>query len=170
MDIITLGIPGRLMGFITSGLEVGDSPPQVTVPNVLGETEADAITAIEALDLVPNSHSAYSSSVPAGDVITQSPNAGAQVSEGSVVNIYVSLGIPPDENRILLPIGPAYDLLQDVIYALPSRNVKVSANGAVQVSSDGVVWVVLTTGKTGATYMRNHDAPVVRVKLTPANK
>jgi beta-lactam-binding protein with PASTA domain len=67
--------------------------PPVTVPNVVGMTQANASTAITAAGLVVGTvSSASSSSVPAGQVISQSPGAGSSAASGSTVNITVSSG------------------------------------------------------------------------------
>jgi hypothetical protein len=63
-----------------------------TVPNVTGATESAAITAIEAENLIYQVFSAYHSSVPEGEVISQSPAAATVVAEGTVVTFTVSLG------------------------------------------------------------------------------
>lgn len=66
-----------------------------TVPDVddEGTTEAAAIAAIEAENLVDQVFGGYSATVPVGEVISQDPAAGTVVAEGSVVTITVSLGI-----------------------------------------------------------------------------
>jgi eukaryotic-like serine/threonine-protein kinase len=65
---------------------------QATVPDVVGETEANAIAAVEAEGLVANVKRAYSSSVLEGLVISQNPTAGSEVDEGSSVRITISRG------------------------------------------------------------------------------
>jgi len=67
----------------------------VTVPDVVGLSEAAATSAIEGVGLVADSVTAYSPTVPIGDVISQSPIAGASVVPGSTVTITVSLGVAP---------------------------------------------------------------------------
>lgn len=64
----------------------------VTVPDVVGQSQASATAEIEALGLVVAVATAHSSTVPAGDVISQSPTAGSEVSAGATVTITVSLG------------------------------------------------------------------------------
>lgn len=65
----------------------------VSVPNVVGETQAQATTDITGAGLVLGTVStANSSTVAAGLVISQSPTAGSLVSLGSAVSIVVSLG------------------------------------------------------------------------------
>jgi hypothetical protein len=74
---------------------LGDPPTLVTVPDVVGETQADGTTELEALLFVVAVETAYSSTVPAGTIISQSPAAGLDAVEGSTVTITVSLGEAP---------------------------------------------------------------------------
>jgi hypothetical protein len=74
----------------------------VTVPDVVGETQAAGTATLEGDGFVVAVVTAYSSTVPAGTIISQSPGAGAEVPAGSTVTITVSLGeapVPADEGR-----------------------------------------------------------------------
>lgn len=74
-------------------LTVQDGPATVTVPNVVGLTQADATAAIVAANLsVGTITTANSNTVPAGQVISQAPVAGTNVSPNTAVNFVVSLG------------------------------------------------------------------------------
>ena len=67
--------------------------PNVTVPNVVGMTQAAASTAITGASLTVGTVTTQSSTtVPAGQVISQNPAAGASVASGSAVNLVVSSG------------------------------------------------------------------------------
>jgi beta-lactam-binding protein with PASTA domain len=63
------------------------------VPNVVGKTASDANTAIVKANLKVGVTTAYSDTVAAGKVISQSPAAGTKVATGSAVNYVKSLGI-----------------------------------------------------------------------------
>jgi beta-lactam-binding protein with PASTA domain len=68
--------------------------PIITVPDVIGLSQANAQTAITNANLtVGIITQAYSNSVPAGIIISQSPAAGESVNLGSSVNLVVSLGV-----------------------------------------------------------------------------
>ena len=69
----------------------------VTVPNVVGLAQAAAESAISNAGLVPVVSTAYSATVPAGNVISQNPSGGASVGLGSSVSLVVSLGEAPDD-------------------------------------------------------------------------
>ena len=68
-------------------------PVTVTVPNVVGATQAAAEAAITGAGLIVGTvTTATSGSVPAGSVISQSPAANLSVAPNSAVAITVSLG------------------------------------------------------------------------------
>lgn len=72
---------------------VSSGPPQVNVPNVVGQTQAAAESTITGANLVVgNITTQSSSSVASGSVISQNPAAGASVSEGSAVDLVISTG------------------------------------------------------------------------------
>ncbi|MEO8739000.1 MAG: PASTA domain-containing protein [Casimicrobiaceae bacterium] len=85
---------------VTSGttvyLQASVSGAGVLVPNVVGLTQAAATSAINAASLVVGTVTSQSSaSVPAGNVISQNPLAGATVASGSAVDLVVSTGPAP---------------------------------------------------------------------------
>lgn len=69
---------------------VQDAP--VTVPDVVGETQAAGTATLEGDGFVVAVDFANSSTVAAGDIISQSPAGGESVAAGSTVTITVSLG------------------------------------------------------------------------------
>lgn len=84
-------------GFAAPGapisLVVSTGPAFVAMPNVVGETQAAASSAITSAGLALNSVSTTSSlTVPAGMVISESPAAGTNVLVGSSAGILVSSG------------------------------------------------------------------------------
>jgi beta-lactam-binding protein with PASTA domain len=80
---------------IGSSVDFVVSLGQPEVPNVVGMSEANATTAIEAVDnLVAAPTYRYDNNVPFGDVISQDPLGGTVVNVNTTVNIVVSLGQP----------------------------------------------------------------------------
>ncbi len=80
--------PGSAVNLVVS---LGVQP--VTVPNVVGTTQSAAASTLTSAGLTVGTVSEqYSSTIPAGQVMSQSPSAGAQVAPGSAVNLVVSLG------------------------------------------------------------------------------
>ncbi|MEL6870948.1 MAG: PASTA domain-containing protein [Pseudomonadota bacterium] len=76
-------------------LVVSLGPPTVGVPDVVGQTQAAASSAITGVGLtVGNVSQQASANVPAGNVISQNPTAGVQAIVGSAVDLVVSSGPP----------------------------------------------------------------------------
>src|SRR5437588_1800377 len=74
----------------------GTPPPTVPVPNVVGQTQAAATSALTSAGLTAGTVTQQSSTtVPSGNVISESPAAGTSVAKGSAVNLVVSSGAPP---------------------------------------------------------------------------
>jgi beta-lactam-binding protein with PASTA domain len=68
----------------------------VVVPDIRGLSEADGIAALATAKLVRGAtFSEYSDTVPAGELIQQNPRPGVQVSNGTAVDLVVSLGPEP---------------------------------------------------------------------------
>ena len=77
-------------------LVVSMGPAPVAVPNVVGQTQAAATSAITGAGLVVGTvTSASSATVASGSVISSSPLAGTQVAAGSAVSLVVSTGPTP---------------------------------------------------------------------------
>jgi hypothetical protein len=58
-----------------------------------------------------------------------------------------------------LMIGPANSILQNIVYAMPARAVRVHSLAAVEISVDGSAWDALTNAETtgadaGSGYLR----------------
>ena len=77
-------------------LVVSTGPAQVAVPNVVGQTQAAATTAITGAGLVVGTvrtvRTPFIGTVASGRVISESPVAGTLVALGSAVNLVVSTG------------------------------------------------------------------------------
>ncbi|MBQ2618979.1 MAG: Stk1 family PASTA domain-containing Ser/Thr kinase [Oscillospiraceae bacterium] len=71
---------------------VSKGPRLVQVPKVTGASAANAAASLNARKLEVQTREDYSSTVSAGYVISQSPEAGTEVEEGTVVTITVSKG------------------------------------------------------------------------------
>lgn len=79
--------------FWAAGLWATDEA--VTVPDVVGETQAAGTATLEGDGFVVAVETAYSSVVAAGLIISQSPIGGSSAAPGSTVTITVSLGDAP---------------------------------------------------------------------------
>jgi len=76
-------------------LVISTGPCAVEVPNVVGQAQAAAQAAIAAAGLTSSVSLACSDTVPAGNVISQSPAGGSLVAPGSTVGLVVSSGPCP---------------------------------------------------------------------------
>ncbi len=80
----------------------------VSVPNVVGQTQAAATVAIQNAGLVVGNVTTMSSnSAPSGNVISESPVAGTMVSAGSTVSLVVSSGAPTLQSIAVTPANPS---------------------------------------------------------------
>ena len=75
---------------------VSSGPPGATVPNVVGLTQAAAIAAMNAagLNLESAPITVSSSSVPVGDVVSQTPAAGTNVTPGTFFTLAIASATP----------------------------------------------------------------------------
>jgi PASTA domain-containing protein len=90
VDGLTVDV-GTAMNYVVSS-----GPPPVTVPNVVGLTQAAASTAIVNAGLTVGAISfSPSTTVAAGLVISQTPTSGTSAAGGSAVALVVSTGTAP---------------------------------------------------------------------------
>jgi eukaryotic-like serine/threonine-protein kinase len=73
-------------------LRVSKGQQTVTVPDVVGQSEANATAVLQGAGFGVQSVSSPSDTVPQGVVTAQSPNAGTEATKGSTVTITVSSG------------------------------------------------------------------------------
>ena len=98
-----LGVPVSVvhsrvvMGHTQADVQIGSPPPPtVLVPNVVGQMQAAATSAIISAGLTLGTVTMQSSTTVApGNVISESPAAGTSVASGLAVNLVVSSGAPP---------------------------------------------------------------------------
>src|SRR5438552_17832638 len=114
-----LGVPVSVvhsrvvMAHTQADVQIGSSPPptQVAVPNVVGQTQAAATSALTSAGLTAGTVTQQSSTtVASGNVISESPAAGTTVARSPAVNLVVSSGAPAP--------GPVD--LQSVVGATPA--------------------------------------------------
>jgi hypothetical protein len=74
-------------------LVISSGVPQITVPNVVGDSQAAAASSITGAGLTLAAVTTENNaSIPLGDVISESPGAGTSVATGSSVSLIVSSG------------------------------------------------------------------------------
>ena len=80
--------------------------PEAEVPDVVGMSEAEAAEALQAAGFEAVPGATFSDTVPAGQVISQDPEAGTTAQRGSGVALIVSQGpIPPETTTVPDVIG-----------------------------------------------------------------
>ena len=123
--------------FISSGVA------QVTVPDVTGLTDAQAKAQLTTAGFQAQSTTQSSSSVTAGNVISQSPSGGSPAAPGSTVNIVVATKPPPPAPVVNTATVPNVkgDTLSGAAGALTGAGFKVSSStqDVSKQSEDGVV-------------------------------
>lgn len=97
--------PGLVPQRSTVTIEVAKAPSTKAVPNVVGQTEANAKATLQGAGFNVTTNSVNHATVPAGNVISQNPNAGISVAPGTTVQLTISAGPaePPEETT---PPGP----------------------------------------------------------------
>src|SRR6266705_1125740 len=137
-------------------------PTQVAVPNVVGETEAAATSAITSAGLTAGTVTQQSSTtVASGNVISESPAAGTSVASASAVNLVVSSGAtppPPPPPPPVVTKDPVYDFSgsgkSDILWRNSStgQNVLWLMNGATVASAPALPtvanlnWIIAGAG------------------------
>jgi beta-lactam-binding protein with PASTA domain/predicted Ser/Thr protein kinase len=93
VSLLVLGLIGLAAFFLVrSLLDPGAEP--ITMPDVVGEQEDDAVQLLESRGLQVNVENETHPTAPRGEVFDQNPDAGQQVEEGAEVTITVSRGPP----------------------------------------------------------------------------
>jgi hypothetical protein len=84
------------LALVACGDDGSSSSAPITVPNVVGDTQAAATTAIAGAGLaVGTVTQASSATVASGSVLSQTPAAGSSAASGASVALVVSSGPPP---------------------------------------------------------------------------
>jgi 6-phosphogluconolactonase len=120
-------------------LTVSTGPATVSVPNVVGDPQAAASTAITGAGLTVGTVTMTSSStVASGDIIGELPVAGTSVAKGSAVNLTVSTGPVPGNHYAYVSNSSdgtisAYSLGSGgALTALASSPIAVSGSSSLQ--------------------------------------
>lgn len=123
------------------------TPSDVAVPDVVGQPEADASSAITGAGLVVASTQAPDDAVPADSVVSQDPAAATMVAPGSTVNIVVSTG--PDAPATVPVPDVVGQSAQDAQSTLEGAGFTVSSTE--QPSSDVDAGLVISTNPAAGT-------------------
>jgi len=117
------------------------APASVTVPDVVGASEADAESALSDVGLTVNLGQAQpSETIPAGAVVSQSPVGGTTVTQETVVTITLSSGpAPVDLTALNVTDIPRDDVVSELT-AL-GLNVVLAEEGSTTVDAGNVIRV-----------------------------
>ncbi|MGB6308349.1 MAG: PASTA domain-containing protein [Steroidobacteraceae bacterium] len=130
---VAIGVPllamaAAVLAACGDGSSGSGGAAHVSVPNVAGDTQTAATTAITGAGLkVGTLTQAMSSSIPKGDVVSENPAAGSSVASGSTVALVISTG--PETysiGGILIGLGASA-----TVHVLNGADdVPIAANGA----------------------------------------
>jgi serine/threonine-protein kinase len=81
-----------VVALVVLALLLTSASPQVTVPNVVGRTEAVALARLRGAGLTPVAATVASATVASGLVVGETPSSGTVVGKGTRVSILVSTG------------------------------------------------------------------------------
>ena len=170
---IASGSPAKKGQTVT--IEVSNKAPTITVPNVLGMAEKDAINALKEVGFTVNVLDNYDTVVPAGAIISQNPSAGTEQEQDTTVTIFVSKGKQPvtvnfDGNGGKAGKASITAYYSDSIGELPTATRRgydfdgwyTSSNGGTRVDSSYVInstaSFTLYAGWSGGLYTLSFDA------------
>jgi hypothetical protein len=131
----------------------------VTVPDVVGQLQTAAQSAIVAANLVVGSMTTqWSYTVPANVVISQSPAPGIQVSPGTTIGLVVSIGPPPalsvDASTFSDGLGAqttapfSTSVPYDLLLAFASSDGPSTGAQTLGVSGAGLTWTLVQRANT----------------------
>ena len=149
-------------------LTVSSGRPTTAVANVVGKTQAEAKSTLEAQGFKVTFTEEYSATVAAGKVIRQTPEAGSGQFSGTVITVVISKGpilpggVTLDKSSASLNIGAtvqlkatvtpsnAYD--KSVTWSSSNTSVAtVSSSGLVTAKAPGTATITVKTNSGGKT-------------------
>jgi serine/threonine-protein kinase len=144
-------------------ITVGTGPSSVAVPQLYGNTPAQARSILEEAHLTLGDRSSeYNGDVAEGSIFFQDPSDAERVEPGTTVDITVSLGVEPVEVPEVygLSVAEAQATLSGV--GLNSRAVEVEGDEAAgtALSTDPEVGATLDPGSTVTLYFSAGPPPV----------
>jgi serine/threonine-protein kinase len=112
-------------------LYVSKGPAPVVIPDVAGESEADATNQLKADGLVVNVEHRYDDSIPDGQAIGTTPHAGKNAKAGDPITLIVSKGphLYPVPNVVGMSLG---DAISTIVHAGFKADPKAFAPGGPQ--------------------------------------
>jgi serine/threonine-protein kinase len=143
-------------------LLVSDGLPQRSVPDVRGESESAATTNLTGAGFKVSASTQSSSSVPAGDVISQNPAGGSTAASGTLVRIVVASA--PPTGSVPSVVGDPADGAASALAAAGFKVVR-KTKSVSQASQNGIV--LSQTPGAGATAKKNSSVTIVVGRYKP---
>ena len=140
---------------VVSGILISTLAGAFTLPNVVGDTVAQATTALEAKGLVVGSETQARSNKAPGTVLSTDPAAGSRVKKGARVDLSVSGALSTVSVE-----GVVGDQLNDAEALLTSQNLVPAVKF---VNSSGAQDVVLTQDPAAGATIAIHSKVVLTV-------
>jgi eukaryotic-like serine/threonine-protein kinase len=150
-------------------ITVGTGPSSVAVPQLYGNTPAQARSILEEAHLTLGDRSSeYNGDVAEGSVFLQDPSDSERVEPGTAIDITVSLGVEPVEVPEVYGLGVAQAQATLSGVGLNSNPVEVEGDEAAgtALSTDPGVGATLEPGSTVTLYFSAGPPPVTTA--TPA--
>ncbi len=123
---------GKVKAGDTVTITVSSGKPSYAVANVIGKSQNDAVNALKKQGFtVSVVYGGYSSSVPYGSVLSQSPVAGTQKTEGSAVVLTLSKGPDWSGYSDSLPAGVTsdnYEIRTQKLYRYKDKETTTSSD------------------------------------------
>ena len=117
------------------------NPAMVAVPDVVGQTQANAQANLDAADLVVGTVTQQASdTIPLGTVISQSPGGGASLLPGSPVDLVISLG------DITAPIISTFSPADNSINVSVGTNLVLTFSESIALGTGNITFANLTNG------------------------
>ena len=131
------------------------------VPNIIGVNIADSLDVLSSINLyLKKGGEEFNSNVPAGLIISQSPDAGSIIKEGKAVNVVVSVGgevifVPDLTNQTVrsvqlvlrkngLDLGEQYEKYSTVVER--GKIISQNPNPRTSIAKNGLVNIVVSLG------------------------
>lgn len=135
-------------GLITLYISTGPHVDLVSVPNITGRTEEEAIAMIGEAGLTPGTTTtAYSDTVSRGSVISQSGGANGQIEQGGKISYVISSGPEVTHQRYVASINQTYDASSLIGPGAGTTSVTIVIR-LCQTGADGAIYEVLTKPMT----------------------
>lgn len=146
-------------------LTVSQGPKYVQVPNVVKkEKEAAEIDITNAGFKVSDESEDYSDEVPAGSVVSQTPDAGSDAVEGSTVKLVISKGAQPKPATVPNLVGLTQDAAKT---ALQNAGLNLNPQVVTQQSTDYPQGVVISQDPAANAQVKQGDTVSIVTSAGP---